>query len=437
MAILGGALALGCVLLLLALRMPLGLAMALVGACGLWIVDGERSLIFVLSNAPVDSLSNYTLSVVPLFILMGALAARGGLASGLYKSANALVGHYRGGLATSTILASGAFGAVCGSSLATVATIGRIALPEMQRFGYSKALAAGTVASGGTLGILIPPSVAMVIYAILTETSVGQLFLAGLIPGIIAIVLYATTVAIWTRLNPELAGPPQKPLPFVQRVLDQRHMLGMFTLFTVVVGGIVAGIFSPTEGAAIGVGMALVIGLVGGTLNASAILESLRETASFSVSLLFILLGIVIFEFFLNALSFPQELASFIRSFDAEPWQVVMIVLLVLILLGCFLESLTVILLTVPVLHPLIVEMDLNLIWWGIVMVVTIELGLVTPPVGLNVYVMARMVPDLDLWTAFRGVAPFVVTDLLRLALIVTIPAISLWLPDLVYGGLL
>ncbi len=431
--LLGGCLALLAVLALLALRMPLGLAMAVVGAAGLGLVDGPRNMLYVLSHAPVESLSNYTLSVVPLFILMGSLAARGGLAEGLYRSANALVGHLRGGLAMSTILASGGFGAVCGSSLATVATIGRIALPEMHRFGYANSLAAGTVAAGGTLGILIPPSVPMVIYAVLTETSVGQLFLAGLIPGLIAIALYAVTVSIVTKLKPDLAPPPAKPPPLGKRLAMQRHLAGMVLLFVAVVGGIVGGLFSPTEGAAVGVAIALVLGVVGGKLTWSEILRSLRETASFSVALLFILLGIIIFEFFLNAIAFPQELAELIDGLEADRWVVVLVILLVLILLGCFLESLTVILLTVPVLHPIIVGMDLNLIWWGIVMVMTVELGLVTPPVGLNVYVMARMVPNLNLWTAFRGVAPFVVTDILRLALVLAFPILALWLPDLVF----
>lgn len=420
-------------LVLKALRSPIGISLAIVGFFGVWYIKGFETAVFVLGSSPVESLSRFTLSVFPLFILMGILALKAGLADGLYNAANAVVGHRRGGLAIASILGCGGFAAVNGSSLSTAATMSKLAVPQMLRFGYDVRLATGSVAAGGTLGIIIPPSLGMIIYAVLTETSVGKLFAAGILPGILAIILYSIVIAVWVRRRPELAPRTEKP-PLRERLLAMRSVWGLFLLFGIVMGGIFAGFFSPTEGGAMGAFGALVIGLVTGKMNWKTFVESVREAVELTAMVMMIIVGVSIFEFFVTSAQFPQQLSEFVRALDAPNWMILGGIIVFLIVLGGFLEVIAIIFITTPFIFPIIVDMGYNPIWWGIIMIMVGELGVVTPPVGMNVFVVAKMVPQATIAQVFRGVLPFLAGDIVRMLLVIFIPGLALWLPELLVG---
>lgn len=419
-------------LVLKGLRSPVGLGLGLVGFCGVWFLKGFETAIFVIGTAPIEKLSNFTLSVLPLFILMGAFAVRAGLADGLYNAANAFIGHWRGGLAMASIVACGGFGAVNGSSLVTTATMSKIAVPQMIRFGYDPRLAAGAVATGGTLGILIPPSVAMIIYAVLTETSIGKLFAAGIVPGLIAIALYVLTIVVWMKRRPE-DGPAQPRLIWRQRLFMLKQVWGVALLFGSVMGGIFFGIFSPTEGGAVGAAGALIIGIATGRMKLPEIIASLRDAVMTSAMILFIVIGISIFEFFLTSAQFPQELAKFIGGLGYPDPVVFAGIVLLLLFLGMFMEVIAIIFIVTPFIFPIIVDMGYDPVWFGIIMVMVAEFGVVTPPVGMNVFVVARMVPEVTLVGVFQGVAPFLVADVVRLGVVMAFPILALWLPNLLF----
>lgn len=416
------------------LRSPIGVGLALVGFLGVWFLKGFDTAIFVLGTAPVESLSRFTLAVFPLFILMGILALRAGLADGLYNAANALIGHWRGGLAIASIVGCGGFAAVNGSSLSTAATMSKLAVPQMLRFGYDVRLATGSVAAGGTLGIMIPPSLGMIIYAVLTETSVGKLFAAGILPGILAIVLYSVVIAFWMRMRPDLA--PQAPkVPLRQRLMAVTQIWGLALLFGVVMGGIFVGFFSPTEGGAVGAFGALVIGIATGRMNWKIFVESVREAVELTAMVMMIIVGVSIFEFFITSAQFPQEMSAFIRGLDAPKELVIGGIILFLIVLGGFMEVIAIIFITTPFIFPIIVDLGYDPIWWGIVMIMVGEFGVVTPPVGMNVFVVAKMVPQASIADVFRGIMPFLIGDIIRLLLIIFIPGIALWLPSVLIGN--
>jgi tripartite ATP-independent transporter DctM subunit len=419
-------------LILKGLRSPIGLGLGLVGFCGVWFLKGFDTAIFVLGTAPIEKLSNFTLSVLPLFILMGAFAVRAGLADGLYNAANAFIGHFRGGLAMASIVACGGFGAVNGSSLVTAATMAKIAVPQMIRFGYDPRLAAGAVATGGTLGILIPPSLAMIIYAVLTETSIGKLFAAGIVPGIIAILLYVVTIAVWTKRRPG-DGPAQPCVGWGQRFRTLREVWGVALLFGSVMGGIFFGIFSPTEGGAVGAAGALLIGVFTGRMGLVGFISSLRDAVMTTAMILFIVIGISIFEFFLTSAQFPQELAKFIGELGYPDPVIFAGIVALLLFLGMFMEVIAIIFIVTPFIFPIIVDMGYDPVWFGIIMVMVAEFGVVTPPVGMNVFVVAKMVPEVTLTGVFQGVAPFLIADVVRLGLIMAFPILALWLPNLLF----
>lgn len=422
-------------LLMVAARAPLGLALLMTGFAGLWKLHGLDTAIYVAASAPVTALSSYTLSVLPLFILMGALSVRAGLAEALYKFAYGFVGHRPGGLAVASIAACGGFGAICGSSLATVTTMGRIAVPEMLRYGYDKRLATGAVAAGGTLGILIPPSLPMIIYATVTETSVGRLFAAGMIPGVLATLLYITATMVWARAKPEL-GPPGKRVAWAQRLALFRGVWGIVTLFAVVMGGILAGIFSPTEGAAVGAFGATVLG----ALNARSLrdfvprfIEAVGETVQVSAMIFFAVIGISVFEYFIQAARVPQGVEAFVSSLQLGPVGVMILLIAVLILLGCFLDSIAILFIITPVIFPIVIANGYDPIWFGIIMIMVVEFGLITPPIGMNVFVLSRIMPDVTTWQIFRGVLPYIGADIVRIALLLAFPGLCLWLPSLLF----
>ena len=415
---------------LLLLQVPIAFGMGLVGTVGFAYFIGLDPALKSIGNTATDMVMVYDFSVLPLFILMGNFVARSGISHDLYEASNAWLGHKRGGLAMATVVACGGFSAVCGSSLATVATMAKVAIPSMRKFGYDEGLATGSVAAGGTLGILIPPSIALVFYGIMTETDIGQLFAAGIIPGILGIVLYAGAVAVVTRINPEL-GPPGEKLPWRDRVHALRGIWGMLVLFVIVMGGIYGGIFTPTEAAGIGAFGAFGIALARRRLTWKITVDALAETGRTTAMLLALLIGSLLFANFINVARVPNEIADWFANMEAPPLAVVAICIAIYIVLGCILESISMMLLTVPVFYPVMQSLGIDLVWFGIVVVVVIEISLITPPIGLNVFVLNAVLPDVPLTSIFRGVLPFIAADIVRIMLIVLIPGLSLFLPGL------
>ncbi|MDA0240063.1 MAG: TRAP transporter large permease, partial [Proteobacteria bacterium] len=327
----------------------------------------------------------------------------------------------------------GGLAAVNGSSLSTAATMTKIAVPQMLRFGYDPRLAAGSVAAGGTLGIMIPPSLGMIIYAVITETSIGRMFAAGIVPGIVAILLYIGVIMVWTRLRPDL-GPASERQDWFARLKSLGQVWGVALLFGVVMGGIFVGLFSPTEGAAVGSFGALVIGVATRRITWQVFVESVREAVQITTMVMFILVGISIFEFFITSAQFPQEMARFIEGLELPNFIVMLGIILFLIVLGGFMEVIAIIFITTPFIFPIIVEMGFDPVWWGIVMIVVAEFGVVTPPVGMNVFVVAKMMPEITIGGLYQGIFPFLAGDVIRLILILAIPGLALWLPNLLFG---
>jgi tripartite ATP-independent transporter DctM subunit len=375
---------------------------------------------------------SYTLSVVPLFILMGNFVSRAGLSQELFRAAYAFIGHWRGGLAMSTIVACAGFGSICGSSIATAATMARVAYPSMRQFGYSDALACGAIASGGTLGILIPPSVIMVIYALMTEVNIGAMFAAGLIPGVLATLLLMAAVAWQTWRDPK-SGPRGERTPWPERLRALQGVWGVIVLFVVVMGGIYGGVFTATEGASIGAFGAFVFALARRALTWRTLVDVLVESSRTTAMLFGILIGALIFANFVNFTSMPDDLKNFVSQFQLHPMAVIVAICAIYVLLGTAMEELSMILLTVPVLFPLVVHLGFDPIWFGILVVVVVEIGLISPPVGMNLFVLRTLLPHVSTMTIYRGVAPFVVADVIRLAILIAFPVISTWLPGVLF----
>ncbi|KEA63638.1 TRAP dicarboxylate transporter, DctM subunit, unknown substrate 3 [Marinobacterium lacunae] len=429
-------------LLILVVRMPIAFAMGLVGFFGFAALQGlEFSNLFdfrwtsVLSMASyrvIDTVQEYSLSVIPLFILMGNLVTRSGLSQELYHVSNAFLGHRKGGLSMATVVACGGFSAICGSSLATSATMARVAMPPMRKYGYSDGLAAASIAAGGTLGILIPPSVILVIYGLLTESSIRELFAAGFIPGMLGILLYLAAVRYVVWRSPE-QGPAGDKMAWPERLQALKGVWGVLLLFTIVMGGIYLGVFTPTEAAGIGAGGAFIIALARRRLSVATLFDTLTDTARTSAMLFGVVIGALIFSDFINRAGLPDALLSLVTSLEVTPIVVILVILAIYIVLGMVFESLSMMLLTVPVFYPLVSSLGFDLVWFGIVVVVVTEISLITPPVGMNVFVLSAVLRDVKTGTIFKGVTPFWCADIVRLALIVFVAQISLFLPDLLY----
>ena len=427
---LASSIGLAAVLLLAFLGLPIAFSMGLVGVAGFALLSNMTGALGMAARLTVDTAQNYGLSVIPLFILMGTFVNRAGLASELYAASNAFLGHRRGGLAMATVVACGGFSAICGSSLATAATMSKVAMPPMRRYGYSDSLATASIAAGGTLGILIPPSVVLVIYGILTEQSIGKLFIAGILPGLLGILLYLLAVRFTVWRDPA-SGPAGERAGTARRLNSLRNSWATLVLFLVVIGGIYGGVFTPTEAAGVGAGGALLIALIRRRMTLADLATCLVEAVETSVSLFAILIGALLFSNFVNRAGLPDGLLGLVTGFDLTPMGVIVAILLVYILLGCVFESLSMMLLTVPIFYPLVESLGFDLIWFGIIVVVVTEISLITPPVGLNVFVLRGVLGDVPTGTIFRGVTPFWIADILRLAILVGIPAISLFLPSL------
>ena len=429
----------GLTLAVIMARVPVGLAMLAMGGIGYTIIAGYEPLLNTLKSSTYERFSSYTLSVVPLFLLMGQFATKAGINRALFQATRAWVGHWRGGLAIATVGGCAMFGAICGSSLATAATMSQVALPEMRRYSYSASLSTGTLAAGGTLGILIPPSVILVIYAVYTEQSIGHLFLAALVPGIIATVGYMIVVAAFVRLAPG-AGPAGERFSLKTRLQSLRDIWPVALVFVLVVAGIYLGWFSPTEGAAIGAGSVGLIAVVIGGMRWRELSRSLLETAEITALIFLILLGAEIFNAFLALTQMPVELAKLVERLNAPPMLIMIAMLAVYLVLGCVMESLAMILLTVPVFFPVVLSLDLGLeedqlaVWFGILALMAVEVGMITPPFGLNIFVINAMARDVSMAETYRGVLPFVASDVVRILIILFVPWTALWAPGLWYG---
>ncbi len=414
-------------LVAIALGFPVAVAMAVVGLGGIALAGGWDQTAYVLGTAPFESLFPYSFSVIPLFVLMGVFAARAGLSRSLFEMVNAFCGHWRGGLAVSTVGACAVFGAICGSSLATVATIGRVAMPEMRRYGYADSLSSAAVAAGGTLGVLIPPSIILVIFGLLTQTSIGQLFVGAIIPGILGTVLYALAVMIRVRMRPDLA-PRTARVGWGARTRLFGRVWPVIGLFALVVGGIQLGWFSPTEAAAVGAFGAFVLALLARSLSVQVAREIVRETAGLTGMIFLILVGAAFFNFFLETTGLPRMLAESIAASGLSPTVVMVLILIFYVVLGCFMDSMSMVLLTVPLLAPVAIQLGFDMVWFGVLVVTVAEIGLITPPVGMNLFVVQGTMPGLKQSTVVRGILPFIAADVLRLALLVAFPALTLWM---------
>jgi len=428
-----GVLSFPLMLLLMAFRIPIGVAMLAVGAGGYIMMSGLAPLLNHLKTGPYFLFQSYALSVIPLFLLMGQFALRAGMSRALFQAAYVWLGHHRGGIAMAGIGGCAGFGAICGSSLATAATMAQVALPEMRRLGYSGALATGTLAAGGTLGILIPPSVILVIYALLTEQNIAKMFIAAFIPAALAVGGFMAAVAIYVRLFPD-EGPAAPKASTAERLKSLAEIWPVVLIFGLVIGGIYGGLFTPTEGAAVGAFGTGALALGRGHMDWPGLLGCLKDTAAVTAMIFLILLGAELYNSFLALTRMPMEAAQMIEQAALPAYGVIVVILLFYLVLGCLMDSLSMILLTVPILFPIVMALDFGLsgeetaIWFGILALVVVELGLITPPVGLNAFVIHSLAPDVPMLKVFRGVVPFLLAELVRVALLLAFPGISLWL---------
>ena len=413
---------------LMLLRVPIGISMGIVGIGGFAAVVGIDPALSILTNSPITTVTNYTFSLVPLFILMGALATESGMSRELFATGTAWLGGRRGGMAMATIGACGGFAAICGSSVATAATMARIATPEMRRLGYSDSLSCGVVAAGGTLGILIPPSLGLALYGIIVEQDIAELFIAGIVPGILAVLMYIVTLQIIAWFNPE-AMPAGDRASWAERWRSVRSVWAVMLLFLFVIGGIYLGWFTPTEAAGMGAGGALIIAVLRGRLNLRQFGRCLIETVRLTAAIYMVLIGALLFGYFLAITQAPQGLVAFIGGLDIGAYGVLVVIIVFYLILGCLLDVVSMIILTVPIVYPLVTQIGFDPIWFGVIIVMIMELGLITPPIGLNVFVIKGVVRDVSMTEIYKGVAPFIGTDVVRLALLLAFPQIVLFLP--------
>jgi tripartite ATP-independent transporter DctM subunit len=423
---------LGIVLLLIlfAFRMQVGLSMLIVGFVGFTYLASTGASLPMLGMVPYATASAYSLSVIPLFILMGMFLSYGGLGRDIFGAANAWVKHVRGGMAMATIVAVAAWSAISGSATATAATIGQIVLPEMKKRGYSDSLATACVAAGGTMDILIPPSSVLVLYGILTEQSIGKLLIAGTLPGLLMAALFAAVIYIKVRRDPSIA-PVELPAPMREKVRALKPVWAVVFIFVLVMGGIYQGFFTPTEAAAVGAFISLIVSVVSRRFSLRTLLEALDSGARTTAMLFIILIGAIVFSRFLAVTRIPHDLSSYIAALDVSPYVVIGIIIVVMVFLGCFIEGISLMMLTVPILYPLIIKMGFDGVWFGILLAVLLNIGMCTPPVGMSVYVVAGVAKDVPLMTIFRGVVPFWLAMVFGAVLLVIFPQIALWLPSL------
>ena len=414
---------------LMLLRVPVGMALGLVGVSGFaYLVNGDAAL-KIVGHTSMRTVTDYNFGVIPMFILMGAFVTNSGMSRELFRAANGFLGHRRGGLGVATIASCAGFAAISGSSVATAATFSTVAYPEMRYYGYPQSFAAGVIAAGGTLGAMLPPSTVLAVYGIITEQDIGKLFIAGILPGLLAASMYMMTVAVivWARPKYLPAGPR---VDWRERIKGLRDIWAMMLLFCCVIGGLYGGLFTPTEAGGMGAAGAFLIGVVRGRLARADLRRSLLQATRTAAAVFTVLIGALLFGYFLAITQTPQKVTAFLTGLGLGRYGVLALIMLMYLVLGCLMDALAMVILTVPIIFPVIKELGFDPIWFGVVIVMTVELGLIHPPVGMIVFVIKSVIQELNFSTIFAGVLPFIVTDLIRLVILIAFPIIALWLPS-------
>jgi tripartite ATP-independent transporter DctM subunit len=414
---------------LMLLRVPVGMAMGLVGVVGFAHIVGSGPALQMIGMTSMRTVTDFNFAVIPMFLLMGAFVSASGMSRELFKTANTFVGHLKGGLGVATIAACGGFAAISGSSVATAATFSAVAYPEMRRHDYPQSFSTGVIAAGGTLGIIFPPSTVLAVYGIITEKDIGKLFIAGIIPGLLAVLMYITTITIISMVKPDfLPAGPRSTWP--ERFSALRHVWATLLLFVFVIGGLYGGVFTPAEAGGMGAGGAFLIGILRGRLSRADILKSLLQATRTTAAVFTILIGALLFGYFLTVTNTPQHVTQMLVGLGIGRYGVLALIMVMYLVLGCLMDSMAMIILTVPIIFPVILELGFDPIWFGIIIVMTVELGLIHPPVGMNVFVIKSVIQEVKFSTIFMGVAPFIVTDIIRLIILISFPIIALWLPS-------
>lgn len=414
---------------LMLLRVPVGMAMGLVGVTGFGLLAGFGPALKLIGQTSMRTVTDYTFGVIPMFLLMGAFVSNSGMSRELFRAANTFIGHLRGGLGLATIVACAGFAAISGSSVATAATFSTVAYPEMRRFNYPQSFAAGTIAAGGTLGAMFPPSTVLVVYGIMTEQDISRLFMAGIVPGILAVLMYMVTIIIIGLVRPDMLKAAPKS-SWRERLHALKDVWAPLLLFIFVIGGLYGGLFTPTEAGGVGAGGAFIIGVLRRKLGRHKILMSLLQATRTAAAVFTVLIGALIFGYFLTITGTPQKVTGFLGGLGVGPYGVLILILLMYLILGCLMDAMAMIILTVPIVYPVVISLGFDPIWFAVIIVMTVELGLIHPPVGMNVFVIKSVVPELTFSRIFKGVAPFIVTDLVRLALLIAFPILATWLPS-------
>ena len=415
--------------ILMLMRVPVGMAMGLVGVVGYSFIAGAGPALKLVGQTSMRTVTDYTFGVIPMFMLMGAFVSVSGVSKELFKAANAFIGHLRGGLGVATILACGGFAAICGSSVATAATFSAVAYPEMRRFGYPQSFSSGVIAAGGTLGAMLPPSTVLAVYAILTQQDIGKLFMAGVVPGLLAMAMYVMTIMLIVLIRPDWL-PKHKAEGRGAMLEGLKNVWAPLTLFIFVIGGLYGGFFTPTEAGGVGATGAFLLGVLRGKLDKAGIKEALLSATRTAAAVFTVLIGALIFGYFLTITQTPQRLTELLTGLGLGKYGVLALIMVMYLVLGCLMDAMAMIILTVPIIFPVIVQLGFDPIWFGVIIVMTVELGLIHPPVGMNVFVIKSVIKDVSFLTIFKGVLPFVVTDLLRLLILIMFPIIALWLPS-------
>jgi C4-dicarboxylate transporter, DctM subunit len=418
---------------LMLLRVPVGMAMGLVGITGFGYLTGYLPALKLVGQTTMRTVTDYAFGVIPMFLLMGAFVSVSGISRELFRAANAFVGHWRGGLGIATIAACGGFAAISGSSVATAATFSAVAYPEMRRFGYPQSFSTGVIAVGGTLGAMLPPSTVLAVYGIITQQDIGKLFIAGIVPGLLAIAMHMITIAVIGRARPKFLPTGQKS-SWSERLGALGGVWSSLLLFLFVIGGLYGGLFIPTEAGAVGAVGAFIIGVARGKLNGEGVRQSLLQATRTAAAVFTVLIGALCFGYFLTITQTPQHVTEFLTGLGVGRYGVLALILLMYLVLGCLMDAMAMIILTVPIVFPVVTSLGFDPIWFGVIIVMTVELGLIHPPVGMNVFVIKSVIKDVDMSTIFVGVLPFVIADLIRLVILIAFPLLATWLPQRMLG---
>jgi C4-dicarboxylate transporter DctM subunit len=414
---------------LMLLRVPVGMAMGLVGVTGYAYLAGGAPALKLVGQTSMRTVTSYQFGVIPMFLLMGAFVSASGVSRELFRAANTFVGHRRGGLGLATIVSCGGFAAISGSSVATAATFSTVAYPEMRRYGYPQSFSTGVIAAGGTLGAMLPPSTVLAVYGLITQQDIGKLFQAGIVPGLLAMAMYMMTIAVICRVRPNLL-PTVPKASWVARKEGLRDVWAPLLLFVLVIGGLYGGVFTPTEAGGVGASGAFLLGVMRGRLDGAKIRASLLQATRTAAAVFTVLIGALLFGYFLTITQVPQKVTEFLTGLGIGNYGVLALIMVMYLVLGCLMDAMAMIILTVPIIFPVVTQLGFDPVWFGVIIVMTVELGLIHPPVGMNVFVIKSVVQDVTFSSIFKGVLPFIATDILRLIILIAFPIIALWLPS-------